>query len=240
MNKIIVALDVGTISESNRIADCVGGNVAALKVGLELITSEGAPNVVSKLSNKGKLFFDCKFKDIPNTVAGASRAVARLGVWMFNVHCLGGSEMMKAARKASEEEAQKVGKPRPLLIGVTVLTSMDINALKEIGYEIKSDDDIKNLVVRLAVLAKDSGLDGVVASPKEISVIRKACGKDFIIVTPGVRPEWAGKNDQKRIMTPKEAVDNGADYVVIGRPITNPPTEIGTPANAIEKIMEEI
>lgn len=239
--KIIVALDAPTLGAALQIADSLKGHIGALKVGMELLNSEGSPQVVEAISPKGKVFFDAKFKDIPNTVAGAARAVTRMNVWMFNVHCLGGVTMMSAAVKAAGEEAAKLGKERPLVIGVTVLTSIDAKALNEIGFEhVRDGAELKKLVVRLSLLAKQAGLDGVVASPHEIAAIREACGRDFLIVTPGVRPAWTAVDDQKRVMTPGEAVKAGADYLVIGRPITNPPKEIGTPAEAVKRILEEI
>lgn len=238
-DKILVALDVDTIDKAAKLASELKGLVGGVKVGLELITSCGAPQVVSALKSQ-RIFFDGKFKDIPNTVAGAARAVSRLGVWMYNVHALGGKKMMEEALKGSEAGAKESGVKRPLNIAVTILTSFDVVALKAIGLNADSDEDIAEHVVRLALLAKSSGMDGVVASPKEIEAIRFACGKDFLIVTPGVRPSWASVGDQKRVMTPKEAVQKGADYLVIGRPITNPPAEIGSPAMAVKKILEEL
>ncbi|MBI2342561.1 MAG: orotidine-5'-phosphate decarboxylase, partial [Deltaproteobacteria bacterium] len=221
--KIIVALDAQTLGEASSLAGLIGPEVGALKVGLELLTSQGAPKVVSALS-PSRLFFDGKFKDIPNTVAGASRAVTRLGVWMFNVHALGGVAMMAAAKDAAAKTADELKTRRPLILGVTILTSIDAKALNEIGFEhVRDAGELKKLVVRLSLLSKQAGLDGVVASPQEIKAIRETCGGDFLIVTPGIRPSWAGAADQKRIMTPREAVNDGADYLVIGRPITNPP-----------------
>ncbi len=240
-DKIIVALDSSDLGETAVLAEKIGPKVGALKIGMEIMNSAGAPQVVGAIAPHGRIFFDAKFKDIPNTVAGAARAVARLGVWMFNVHALGGVAMMAAAKKASVEEAQKAGKKEPLAIGVTVLTSIDAKALNEVGFEhVRDASELRNLVVRLSVLAKQAGLDGVVASPHEISAIREACGSDFLIVTPGVRPAWAAEGDQKRIMTPREAVDLGADYLVIGRPITKPPASVGSSLDAIEKIVNEI
>lgn len=240
-SKIIVALDSPTLEAAIKAASQLKDRVGAIKVGLELITSEGAPNVVRALSKFGDVFFDGKFKDIPNTVAGAARAVTRLSPWMFNVHCLGGVAMMAAARQATEEEAANCGLKRPLVIGVTILTSIDAKALNEIGFEhVRDADELKKLVVRLSLLAKQAGLDGVVASPQEIENIRAACGNDFLIVTPGVRPVWAAKGDQRRVTTPREAIEAGADYIVIGRPITDPPKEIGTPLDAIKLIEKEI
>lgn len=240
-DKIIVALDAPTIKAASEIADTLKGSVGALKVGMEILNSEGAPQVVNALSSKGRIFFDAKFKDIPNTVAGAARAVTRMNVWMFNVHCLGGIAMMSAAVKAADDEAARLGKKRPLVTGVTVLTSIDAKALNEIGFEhVRDSVELRKLVVRLALLAKQAGLDGVVASPWEITAIREACGSDFMIITPGVRPVWAAACDQKRVMTPGEAIRAGADYLVIGRPLTDPPKEIGTPAEAAKRILEEI
>jgi orotidine-5'-phosphate decarboxylase len=238
--KIIVALDTGTLGEASSLAALIGPEVGALKVGLELLTSQGAPKVVNALS-QSRLFFDGKFKDIPNTVAGASKAVTRLGVWMFNVHTFGGVAMMAAAKAASVEIADELEITRPMILGVTVLTSIDAKALNEIGFEhVRDANELKKLVVRLSLLAKQAGLDGVVASPQEIKAIREVCGSDFLIVTPGVRPSWANAGDQKRITTPREAINDGADYIVIGRPITNPPKEIGSPLDAVRKIIKEI
>lgn len=240
-DKIIVALDCGNIDIAERTAKGLSPYVGAVKVGLELLSGSGSPQVVERLKGSGvKVFFDGKFKDIPNTVAGAARAVTRLGVWMFNVHALGGRKMMEAAINAADSVARPAGMTRPLVIAVTVLTSLDVSTLAEIGLPIKTDDDLENFVVNLAKLTKSSGLDGVVASPKEIGAIRKACGSDFKIVTPGIRPVWAPAGDQKRITTPEEAIRLGADYIVIGRPITNPPVEIGSPIDAAKKIVCDI
>lgn len=237
--KIIVALDVDNLKAAEKLIREVGPFVGGFKVGLELLTACGAPNVVASLNKLGtRLFFDGKFKDIPNTVASASREVTKLGVWMFNVHAMGGRKMMEASVTALRKAVTEYGMPRPIVLAVTILTSFDVAGLKEIGVKVSNDDDLKEQVVRLALLAKASGLDGVVASPKEISLIRKACGPDFKIVTPGVRPSWATANDQKRVMTPLEAINEGADYLVVGRPITKPPPEIGSPAEAVRRLME--
>lgn len=240
-DRIIVALDKPTIAGAKELAARLNGHVGGFKVGLELLTSEGAPLVVKSLSPFGKIFFDGKFKDIPNTVAGAVKAAVGIPIWMLNVHCLGGVTMMAAAAESAREEALKLGKKKPLVIGVTILTSCDAKALNEIGFEhVRDGDELKKLVARLSLLAKQAGLDGVVASPQEIENIRNACGCDFVIVTPGVRPAWASSGDQKRVMTPLEALNAGADYIVIGRPITDPPKEIGTPLDAVERIIEEL
>ncbi len=215
--KIILPLDVDTAEKAVELAKLLKDEVGAFKVGLELINSAGL-GIFDQIRQAGarKIFYDCKFHDIPNTVAGASRAAAKFGVWMFNVHCSGGFAMMKAAKDAAVEESAKLGKPCPLVIGVTVLTSIDQTVLND---EMRVSGTVADQVVNLAKLAKKAGLDGVVASPHEIELIRAACGPDFLIVTPGVRPAGAAIGDQKRVMTPVEAVAKGSDYLVIGRPI---------------------
>ena len=216
--KIIVALDVDTVDKAVDLVEILRDEVGAFKVGLELFNNTG-PAIFKELRAAGakKLFYDCKFHDIPNTVAGASHAAAGMNVWMFNVHCSGGSAMMKAAADSAREQAERLGIVKPLIIGVTALTSIDQQMLElELGVGMP----MSGYVAQLAVLAKHAGLDGVVASPHEIEIIRHTCGSDFLIVTPGVRPASAEVNDQKRIMTPSEAIKHGADYLVIGRPIT--------------------
>ncbi|MFA5400248.1 MAG: orotidine-5'-phosphate decarboxylase [Dehalococcoidia bacterium] len=235
--RIIVALDVATQSEAMALVKQLSGHVGLFKVGLELITSEGI-GIVRKITDRGaKVFLDGKFHDIPNTVEGASGAATRLGVAMFNVHTMGGVAMMQAAAKAAVEEAIKEGIERPLVLGVTILTSIDRFTMNE---QLKVAGAVKTQVVNLAELADMSGLDGVIASPREITAIRKSVNPKMLIVTPGVRPKWAATQDQKRIMTPAEAIDKGASYLVIGRPITKPPIQIGTPINAAKMISEEI
>ena len=217
-NKIILALDVSSEGEAvdlvKELKDCVG----AFKIGFELFTSTG-PKIFESVRNAGaeKIFFDSKFHDIPNTVAGAARAAARMGVWMFNVHATGGSAMMRAAADAAADEAHRLGMETPLIIGVTVLTSISSKMLHD---ELSVPVLLENQVVHLARLSQNAGLNGVVASPQEIKSVKSACGPKFLVVTPGVRPTWAAANDQKRIMTPSEAVKAGADYMVIGRAIT--------------------
>lgn len=250
-------MDVDSLEKALELVRGLHPYVGCFKIGLELLTNEGAPKVIKAIQEVGgKVFYDGKFKDIPNTVAGATRAVTRLDVKMFNVHCLGGAEMMKTARKTAEDEAAlrggMGGVPRPLVLGVTILTSLDYNDLVEMGLmkelniadpeEKKATETalIRGLVKNLALLAQESGLDGVIASPQEIEAIREYCQPEFLIVTPGVRPRWAAVGDQKRVMSPGEAVKIGADYLVIGRPITKPPSEIGGPIEAAKKIAEEI
>jgi len=219
--KILVALDVDSKKKAIDIVGRLRGEVGAFKVGLELVNSAGL-GVLDAIREAGadRVFYDCKFHDIPNTVAGASRAAARMGVWMFNVHCSGGAAMMRAAKEAACEESAKMGVACPLVIGVTLLTSIDQQVLND---EMNVAGTCAEQVVRLARLAKESGLDGVVCSPHEIELVRAECGPEFVIVTPGVRPVGADIGDQKRVMTPFEAVAKGAGYLVIGRPITGAP-----------------
>ena len=215
-DKIIVALDVNTIKEVERLLDILSPYVNIFKVGMELFYSCGtkAMDVIKK--HDKDIFLDLKFHDIPNTVKNSAKVAARLSVTMFNVHASGGRDMMRAALEGAEEESERLGQDRPRILGVTVLTSMDKESLHQVGINKAPEEQ----VLYLARLVKDSDLDGVVASPKETAKLRKAFGKDFLIVTPGVRPEGSQKEDQNRVSTPKEAIDAGADYIVIGRPIT--------------------
>lgn len=241
-NKILVALDVPTVDAATALVRELAPHVGGFKVGLELMTHVGAPQIVNAVRDAGgMLFYDGKFHDIPNTVAGAVRGAVRPGVGMLNVHCLGGPLMMKAAKEAAVAAASAQKIPTPIVLGVTVLTSMDAAQLQAIGMsQVREARDVAILVGHLALEAKKAGLDGVVASPQEAAMIRELCGKDFVIVTPGVRPTWAAAGDQKRVMTPRDAIDAGADYVVIGRPITTPPKEVVSPAAAAQKIIEEL
>ncbi|MHB9035831.1 MAG: orotidine-5'-phosphate decarboxylase [Armatimonadota bacterium] len=232
--KIIIPLDVDTPKKAVALVEQLTGEVGAFKVGLELINAAGF-GIFDKIREAGadKIFYDCKLHDIPNTVAGASRAIAKMGVWLFNVHCAGGFAMMKAAKDAAVEVAEQMGINPPQVIGVTVLTSIDQAVLND---EMRVPGSVADQVVNLAKLAKRAGLDGVVASPHEIELIREACGSDFMIVTPGVRPAGGEIGDQKRVMTPGEAVRRGADYIVIGRPIT----KAGDPIAAARAIAGEM
>ncbi len=206
---VFVALDVPTQAAAGDLAQRLAPYVGGFKIGLELFTSCG-PRIVEEIGAPD-VFLDLKFHDIPNTVAGCSRAAARMGVKIFNVHCLGGSQMMRAAADAAKSENSSAK-----VIGVTILTSHDEASLRELGLEGSPEEN----VVRLAELAQSSGLDGVVCSPLEIGKIRAACGDDFLIVTPGVRPATAELGDQKRVLTPQQALAAGADWLVVGRPIT--------------------
>ena len=217
--KVIVALDYDEQSKALDFVSKVNPELCKLKVGNELFTTAG-PQFVSKLVDKGfKVFLDLKYHDIPNTVAKACEAAARLGVWMVNVHSSGGNVMMEKARETIEKFEN-----RPLLIAVTVLTSMDRAQLSSIGLDMEPKDQ----VIRLAKLVKQSMLDGVVCSALEVPLIRENIETPFVCVTPGIRPAGAALGDQKRVMTPKEAVIQGSDYLVIGRPITQSDDPVAT------------
>ncbi len=224
-DRLIVALDVSSLDEARLIVEELKGSVGMFKIGLEMFTACGTEVFEFiesyKSNNKIRFFFDGKFHDIPNTVAAACRNTTRPNVAMFNIHAQGGIEMMSAAAKATREQAQFLNINKPILIAVTVLTSISESILHE-QIKTSKDFDLPQYVVHLAKLAKEAGLDGVVASPKEVSLIRKACGEDFIIVTPGIRPNWPelATDDQKRVLTPSEAIAQGSTYLVIGRPIT--------------------
>lgn len=231
--KIIVALDVETAAEAREISAELRGEVGAFKIGLQLFTAAGASFVRKAVEAGDKIFLDLKFHDIPNTVAKAAVEAARLGVWMFNVHAVGGSEMMRRTVGEVGEICEKETLEHPQIIGVTVLTSADQYALTEVGIESETDAQ----VLKLARLAAECGLDGVVASPLEIALIRQnVLNKDFLIVTPGIR---SGKvetfDDQKRVTTAKDALDAGANYLVIGRPIVRSENRV----SAVRQILEE-
>ncbi len=227
--KIIVALDVNNLKEVEKLVDILSPYISVFKVGMELFYSCGpkAIDIIKKYDRE--IFLDLKFHDIPNTVHSSAKAAVRMGVFMFNVHVAGGVDMMKRALDGAEEESQRLGISRPKILGVTVLTSIDQKGLHQIGI-IKCPEE---QVLTLAELAEKSGLDGVVASPKETARIREKIGRDFVIVTPGVRPEGSEKQDQKRTSTPKQAIQEGADYIVIGRPVT----KSNDPVKAVKAIL---
>lgn len=215
-NPIICAIDTTDITYASDLASKLEGSVGALKLGLEFFTANGAAGVAHLARHRYPIFLDLKFHDIPNTVAKAIAATAGIDTFMMTVHTAGGRDMLRAALDSSMDVAATTGKERPMIVGVTVLTSLDAQDLDMIGMNCMIEDQVK----QLADLAQSAGLDGVVCSPHEIELLRKHCGDDFKLVVPGIRPESSDAGDQKRIMTPKEAVRRGADYIVIGRPIT--------------------
>jgi orotidine-5'-phosphate decarboxylase len=224
-NRLIVALDTDSQQRAEVLVDKLYPMVKIFKIGSQLFTIAG-PKAVAMVQKKGaKVFLDLKFHDIPNTVASAVRAAKAMGVFMLNVHASGGSQMMKEAVSAR-------GKNGPLLLAVTVLTSLDKKGLKDIGVKSSPVEQVK----RLALLAKKTGMGGVVCSAQEIEAVRKACKRNFIIVTPGIRPKEAKAADQKRVQTPEYAASSGADYIVVGRPIT----EAKDPYCAARAIIDEI
>ena len=224
---IVVALDFDNRAQTLELVERLDPARCRLKIGKELFTSEG-PQLVEAMQNKGfDVFLDLKFHDIPNTCAKAVAAAANLGVWMVNVHASGGERMMNAAREALDKFQQK-----PLLIGVTVLTSMEQSDLAGIGLNVEPQEQVK----RLAQLTQKSGLDGVVCSAQEAVMLKELCGPEFKLVTPGIRPSFAVQGDQRRVMTPSEAMNAGVDYMVIGRPIT----QAKDPIEALTLIEQEL
>ena len=229
---MIVALDVEAPEEARTIVSELGDDAAAFKIGLQLFTVAG-PGFVREVAAGNRVFLDLKFHDIPHTVAKAGVEAARLGIWMFNVHASGGCEMMRQTVQEVRSACSRENIPHPLIIGVTVLTSSDANTLREIGIERSAEDQVLNLTR----LTAECGLDGVVASPLEVSLVRAAVkDPNFVIVTPGVRPESATNDDQKRVTTPSRAASEGADYLVIGRPILRSADRL----SALRQIQNEI
>jgi orotidine-5'-phosphate decarboxylase len=232
-NKLIVALDVESAREALNLFSALKDVAGMFKIGSQLFTGEG-PGVVREIvSAGGRVFLDLKFHDIPNTVAAAGVEAARLGVSIFDVHACGGIEMMRRTAEAAAETALREGIKRPLIIGITVLTSSDDSTLSETGFS----SNITGQVGRMARLAEAAGLDGVVASPHEVKLVRETVERqDFVIVTPGVRPSGVASDDQRRVMTPAEAVRAGADYLVVGRAIL----KASDPALAAQQIIEDM
>jgi orotidine-5'-phosphate decarboxylase len=245
-----VALDVESGTKAIALADSLRGVAGGFKIGSRLFTSEG-PSIVRALVDKGdRVFLDLKFHDIPNTVAQAVSAATSMGVWMVNVHASGGTKMMQAARDAARETAARTGGNPPLLIAVTVLTSLNAKALAEVGFapgsggrdagsETGDAGSVLDLVIRLADLAKAAGLDGVVASAQETAAVRQRCGSEFAIVTPGIRgggASAAGNDDQERTMGPRDAIAAGASYIVVGRPVI----AANDPRHAAQRIAQEM
>ena len=227
--KVIFALDIDRVAEVDRWAELLAGHVGMFKIGKQLFTA-GGPATVERVRARGiDVFLDLKYHDISNTVAMAGIEATRLGSKLFNVHALGGYDMMA---KTAEAVGKTAGHEGTKILAVTILTSSTEQTLRDVGI----DRSVSEMVVRLAMLAKKAGIDGVVASPQEVGIIREACGSDFLVVTPGVRPATAAADDQKRIMTPGEAIAAGADYLVIGRPISAAPD----PVEACRAIIDEI
>ena len=232
-DKLIVALDVDNAQRARELLSILRDQIEMFKIGSQLFTIAG-PDIVREVVKSGaRVFLDLKFHDIPNTVAAAGVAATQLGVSIFNVHAAGGREMMRRTADAVSQVAAREGIPRPSVIAVTILTSVDETVLSDIGMHSTCEDQVRTL----AQLAEGSGMDGVVASPREVSLIRASVKKTpFLIVTPGVRPAGAVPNDQKRVSTPAEAIKMGADYLVIGRPIT----AARDPASAARQIAQEM
>jgi orotidine-5'-phosphate decarboxylase len=232
-DRIVLALDVDDEREALGLVAELRDSVGMFKVGHQLFTAYG-PDIVRRIIGAGgRVFLDLKYHDIPHTVAKASVEAVKLGVSIFNVHALGGLDMMKAAAEAAREAAAKHNLPAPVVLAVTILTSMDAPALRR---ELKISRSLPREVAHLARLAQRGGMHGVVASPQELRMLRRSARGSFVILTPGVRPAWAGADDQKRTMTPGEAVRAGADYIVVGRPVLRAPDRMA----AVEKILDEL
>lgn len=231
--KLVLALDVEDINEAKELVETLSPYIGTFKVGLQLFCGYGL-EIVNFIKEKNADFFlDVKLHDIPNTVEKASYNVVKNGANFFNVHASGGIEMMKAAKKGALEASEKYNRKKPLILAVTVLTSISDEILNN---ELKNPANVKDLVVQFAKNAKAAGLDGVVASVNEVETIKKEAGEDFVVLTPGIRPLWSLKDDQKRVATPKIALDKGSDFLVLGRAVTKAQDRI----EAIEKIYKEI
>ncbi|MDR1160042.1 MAG: orotidine-5'-phosphate decarboxylase [Syntrophomonadaceae bacterium] len=232
--RIILALDVNSKDEAVDLVKKLAGHVGVFKVGMQLYNLAG-PDIVHCINDLGgQVFIDLKFHDIPNTVASAGKVMAGLNCFMFNVHAAGGRVMLKAAAQAVKEEALRLRRAPPKILAVTVLTSISQKELED--EMLIKGRAVEQVVSTWAEMAQQSGIDGVVCSPQEITAIRERCGPDFIIVTPGIRPQWAEEGDQKRITTPRQALDAGADYMVIGRPII----KAYDPVEAVKLIIDEL
>lgn len=234
-NPIFCAIDTSDPAKAARLVAQVKDRVHGLKLGLEYFMANGAEGYRKLVPEGVPVFLDVKLHDIPNTVAGAVKSLATLKPTFITLHTSGGPAMMRAAADAASQSAQSFGSPRLKVLGVTVLTSLDKSDLAAVGQG-GADVDVSAQVVKLAKLAKASGLDGVVCSPEEVKTLRAELGPDFELMVPGIRPIWAAANDQKRVLTPREAVDAGASWLVIGRPITG----AKDPAEAAAKIAEEL
>ena len=230
--RLILALDVDDLERVKALVTLLDSKVGMFKVGKQLFTHAGPQAVKLIQGMGGEVFLDLKFHDIPNTVAKAAIEATRLGVKMFNVHASGSLEMMRLTVREVSRVCRQEGLRRPIMLAVTVLTSLNKSDLQRVGV----DGEVADQVIRLALLTRQAGMDGVVASPQEVAPIRAACGRRFIIVSPGVRPQRAKRNDQRRVMTPEEAIRAGADYIVVGRPIM----EAKDPMRAAQEIITEM
>ena len=232
-DRLVLALDVDSDREALEIVAELKDDLGMFKVGHQLFTAYG-PDIVRRITGRGgKVFLDLKYHDIPNTVAKASAEAVKLGVSIFNVHALGGLDMMKATAESVRETAERHNLPAPIVLAVTILTSIDEKSMRR---ELKITRSLQREVCHLARLAQRAGMHGVVASPQEVKILRRTVRGNFIILTPGVRPAWAGKDDQKRIMTPAEAFAVGADYLVVGRPVLKAKDR----KSAVKRILEEL
>ncbi|MBD2449209.1 orotidine-5'-phosphate decarboxylase [Nostoc sp. FACHB-152] len=232
INKIIVPLDVPDLESAIALVDKLE-SVSFWKVGLELFTSVG-PQILEFLKSREKrIFLDLKFHDIPNTVAGACRSASRYGVDLLTIHATAGKDALKAATEAAQAGAAQAGVQPPKLIAITLLTSI---SARQLAFDLKIPLELPEFALEMALMAKESGLDGAVCSPQEVAQLRQTCGDEFLLVCPGVRPTWADKGDQKRSLTPSQAIQAGADYLVIGRPIT----AAAEPELAWKKISDEL
>jgi orotidine-5'-phosphate decarboxylase len=234
--RLIVALDLDDLEAATELVRSLAREVGMFKIGKQLFTHAGPQAVRLIQSLGGEIFLDLKFHDIPNTVAKAAIEATRLGVKMFNVHASGSLEMMRLTVKEVERVSRQQKLRRPIMLGVTVLTSLGQEDLQRLGVEHKIADQ----VVRLALLTKEAGMDGVVASPHEVADIRQACGQRFVIVTPGIRPADSQRNDQQRVMTPADAVRAGVDYIVVGRPILEAKNPIMAAREIVAKMDEGV
>ncbi|HSA07736.1 MAG TPA: orotidine-5'-phosphate decarboxylase [Candidatus Gastranaerophilales bacterium] len=236
-DRLVLALDVNTMEEAKKLVYELKDYVGVFKVGLQLYTSVG-PDIIKMIQDEGReIFFDGKFHDIPNTVAKASANLIKQGVTFFNVHITGGSKMISTCLKLSKETAKSLNLPKPTVLGVTILTSFGQKTLTE---ELLINRNIDDYVGQLAKIAKSSGLDGIIASATDVPKIKKACGEDFIILCPAIRPTWSVVNDQIRVVTPKDAIKAKVDFLVVGRPITSAKDRVSAAQLVIDEMEEAI
>lgn len=232
VSRLLCAIDTTDLDLAIALSKSLSGKVGGVKLGLEFFSSHGSDGVRQVVADRHPLFLDLKLHDIPNTVAGAIRGMADIMPFMTTVHATGGSAMMRGAMAAAVRSGEQHGGRRPKVIAVTVLTSFDDNDLATVGVQ----SPVADQVLKLADLAQECGVDGVVCSAHEIRELRRRCGDDFLLVVPGIRPAWSTAHDQKRIITPSEAMNEGADYLVVGRPIT----QARNPVEATGRIIEEM